>query len=134
MGQHDMTGSEGNPLDNNVKSKVDWATLEDMEFSKFADMWDWCKDGVILSRDTFDVIDRAEREIALFVAYNAMGTPRQKGSKAKKATKKLKEMKNHLEAVRVCFNKLPTDIKDALSEELEAMRYKKTGKSRKLEL
>lgn len=106
-------------------SDTDWASLEQVEFEKLSDVWNWCKLGAKTAGESGLVIVQAMPD---FHIYMRDISPMHGDRKARRVTRKLGEIVNKFTGIKNDFERIPNLIRKVYEEEILAANRK--GKKR----
>lgn len=111
------------------KSDTDWSPLEVVEFNILSDIWKYATQGARTAGESGLVIVQAIPDFYSFLKDSAInpdtGAAR---SKARKVTKRLHSVVNHLTAAKNDFQQIPRDVTKEFEEEISASRRKNKPK------
>lgn len=106
-----------------MASDSDWAPLERVEFETLSDIWDYSKLGARTAGESGLIIIQAIPDFHA-VMKDMAGDYRSAESKARRITRRMKSVVNHLTAAKNDFQRIPADIMKVYAEEIAAARRK----------
>lgn len=106
-----------------MSNETNWAKLEQLEFEKLGDVWDWASLGSALARESGLVVLQAHGDFHEYMK-ELSGRPDTAQRQARSVSRHLLKVANHLAGCKKEFESIPSSLMKAFEAEIRAARTK----------